>query len=553
MSETTLDRPAPELAEASLAAGAAAHTAAMASATMRLRRSVHVRTLEHRGVAVSCGHDAVVLDGAAAEQLWVALEPRLRTGVTAEALLASVPERARRVTGDLWQQLLDHRLVCVAGSTPDEATAGASSTLVEHFERTAHDPDRALARTRAAVVHLAGDLVLTQVLRETLAETGIAVDAGPDDLDEGPRVHTRKHVVITLRLPAERHHILLARAGGHRLVGPLPPGAAERTALGRWLELRAAEAATPLWSRDRIADALAAAQAVLVLLEILGEASPAGWTPVYHVTSPDVVAERHPLALLPSLGPMEHIVDLEEVLAAGPAPLREDDVLRAAEPLWSGPLTTWRGPVPGALPQLPIGLALAGVGTTDLVGVGLDTADARLSCVEQLAEHEAGLSVGRSPAAAVARAVTRAVLPGPWRPAPWGPAVTTPLARRLLQALTLREGVPVTLRSGTTGDAMPLTRVEVLEERGGLLATGLAAEPDRAVEEALLAAVGAVQAAPHDVRVGTDPVPRLAATQHDLVRWASGHGLVVRRPALSAAWSALGLHPCAVDRAQDRA
>lgn len=553
MSETTLVRPA-VLPDIDIPA----------SPVMRLRRSVQVRTLEHRGVAVSAGHDAVVLDGAAAEQLWLALEPRLRQGVSAEALLASVPERARRVTDGLWQQLVDHRLLCVAGSVGEE-TVFAAGPLAEHFERTAQDPGRAMARARVATVQVAGDPALAEALRGVLTETGILVDARTDAQDLPLAGLTQEYAVLTLRLAAERHHVLVARAGGYRLVGPLPAGEAERAALRRWLDLRAGEAVTQLWSRDRVADSLAAAQAVLVLLEILGEASPAGPAPVFHVTSPDVVAERHPLAVLPSLGPADHVVDLDEVLTAGDAAVPVDDVLRAAEPLWSGPLTTWRGPVPGALPQLPIGLAIAGTGAgaapagpastgaTEVVGVGLDTADARLSCVEQLVERETGLSVGRSAAAAVARAVTRAVLDGLWLPDRQAPAVTTPLARRLLQALTLREGVPVTLRSGSTRGPLPLTRVEVLDERGRRLATGLAAEPDRAVEEALLAGLGAVQAAPHGVSVSTAPMPRLPSTQENLVRWALASGPVVRRPAGSPLWSALGLHACIVDGPEDQA
>lgn len=544
MSEITLTRPAalpdvnraPDLPE---------------SPVLRLRRSVHVRTLEQRGVAVSAGHDAVVLDGAAAEQLWMALEPRLREGVTAEALRAGVPERARRVIDGLWQQLVDHRLLCVVGPAGQEA-AEATGLLAEHFERTAQDPGRAMTRAGTATVQVTGDPVLAKALRESLAQTGIPVDTRTD-APEPPDRLAQEHAVLTLRLPAQRQHVLVARAGGHRLVGPLPSGEAERTALRRWLGLRAAEDIAPMRSRDRIADSLAAAQAVLVVLEILGESTPAGPAPVFHLTTPDVVAERHPLAVLPSPGPADEVVDLDGLLAEDEAPLKEDDFLRAVEPLWSGPLTTWRGPVPDDLPQLPIGLAVAGHGTTDLVGVGLDTADARLSCVEQLAEHETGLSVGRSLTAAVARAVTRAMQHGLWLPDRHAPAVVTPLARRLLQALTLREAVPVTLRSGSSGGGLPLTRVEVLDERGGRLATGLAAETDRAVEEALLAAVGTVQAAPHGVSVSTTPVPRQPGTQEDLVRWASARGLVVRRPASSPVWSALGLHTCLLDGAEAQA
>lgn len=538
MSETTLTRPS---------APADRDPDRPVAPVLRLRRSVHVRTLEHRGVAVSAGHDAVVLDGAAAEQLWTALEPRLHEGVSAEALLAGVPERARRVTEGLWQQLVDHRLLCVA----DPAGEEPAGPLAEHFERTAGDPGRAMARARAAAVQVTGDPALAQALREALGETGVTLDAGTDAPDLSGL--TEEYAVLTLHLPAHREHVLVARAGGYRLVGPLPSGEAERTALRRWLSQRAAEEVTPLSSRDRIADALAAAQAVLVVLEVLGESSPAGPAPVFHLTSPDVVAERHPLAVLPPPGPVDEVLDLVALVAVDEAPLEEDELLRTLEPLWSGPLTTWRGPVPDALPQLPIGLAVAGHGTTDVVGVGVDTAGARLSCVEQLAEHETGLSVGRTLRTAAARAVTRVVQHGLWVPDRDPAAVTTPLARRLLQALTLREGVPVTLRSGSSGGVLPLTRVEVLDDRGGRLATGLAADRDRAVEEALLAAVGAVQAAPHGVSVSTAPVPRLPGTQLDLVGWAAKRGLVLRRPAPAPAWSTLGLHACLLDGAEDRA
>lgn len=525
---------------------------APAATALRLRRSVHVRTLEQHGVAVSAGHDAIVLDGTAAEHLWAALEPRLRQGVTPEELLAGVPERAHRATRGLWEQLVDHRLVCAAGPDGEQGPG----PLAEHFERTAPDPTRALARADQAVVGLDGDPGLTTMVREALADTGISTSPPADDLPVGGPVHgpalgpgTGDLAVLTLRLPdQELHQILLARAGGHRLVGPVPAEETAHRALARWLALRAEEGLSPLGPRDQIADRLAAAQAVLLVLELVAEVPRQDAHPRYHVTSPDVVAELHPLAVLPHPGPVTEVVDLTGLLAAAAPTAAEDDVLRDAEPLWSGPLATWSGPVPGDLPQLPIGLATAAVGRHELVGVGLDTADARMSCLEQLVEAETGLSVGRHPVAAAARAITRATAQGPWVPTGEAPRAGTPLARRLLQALTLREGVEVTLRAHVTGaTGGSLSRVSVLDTDGAVLAHGLAPTIDEATQEALLGAVGAAQAARHDVVVDPTPGPRLPGTQRSLVRWADEHGVVLRSPVHPPSWAVLGLHACSTD------
>lgn len=514
-----------------------------AGTPLRLRASVHVRTLEHRGVAVSAGHQAVVLDGQAAEHLWHALEPTLRVGVRLEDLLESVPPQARRATETLWRELEEHRLICALGAAPE-------GLLGEHFERTARDPGRAGDRAATAEVTCAGNPELVTQLHAALADTGLPLRPGGWPAT-GPDTWLGAHraAIVTLVLPQERHRVLLTGAGGWRLVGADPADAASRRAVRGWLDAREASGVVPLPERDEISDHLAAAQAVLAVLSLLADGTPPG-PPTYHVTTPDVVSETHPLLVLPDPGPADHPVDLQDLLDAIPATASLDDALRQAEPLWNGPLSPWRGPVPADLPQLPVGLATAGSGDVEVIGVGLDTADARASCLEQLAGLGSDLAVGRDALAAASRAIHADA----WSRARWAdPDRTEPgsaLARRLMHGLTLRAGVPAQVRSGPAVEPAGLTRAEVVDEGGAVLGTGIAPDQENAVEEALLAALATVLLAQHDLVLDPAPVPRLGSTQRSWAAWASRTGITVLAPEVPQVWGELGLHACAVARTE---
>lgn len=529
----------------------------------RLRRSVSSRTLDGRGIAVSAGRTAVVVDGAAAEGLWAALEPVLRSGVAVPALLDRLPQAARPAAASLIEQLEEHHLLCAAGGAP-------TGPLAEHFERIADDPAAASAAvTRARVEATGTDPGLITELVQAFEGTGISVRA-TGTAGAGPQA--APGATVTLQDPAGTEQtILVLRAGGWRLVGPAPTSTATHAALLDWVERQATQPHPASSARDRIADRLAAAQAVLDVLALI--AAGPGSAPVrYHVTSPDVVSELHQLEVLPDLGPADgsRLAAQDLLLEAQTGRGPDGAFLEGAQPLWLGPLSPWSGPVPADLPQLPVGLATAATGNTPVLETGLDTADARALCLERLAELtaldqgiDAGLvGVGRDLPTGAARAITRwALAERDWSDPVSGPAAATPTARRYWNALTLREAVPARVQTRRTSHPgrSDLALVEILDSSGTVLGTGLAPSAAQALEEALIPAVGTALTTSSGTAgtapgtsVSTAAQPRLAATREALLDWARDT-LLLSQPAGAHAWARWGLHPVQVQLGVERA
>lgn len=533
----------------------------------RLRRSVSARTLEGRGIAVSAGRTAVVLDGAAAEQLWAAIEPVLRTGVAVPDLLDRLPAAARPAAGGLLDQLEEHALLCAA-------TAPAEGPLGEHFERTADDPAAASAAAARTAVEVGGDDAgLVAEILEAFAGTGLRVRASRTPAVPLPGA---PGATVTTYAPGAEpgdgdagRSVLVLRAGDWRLVGPAPDSRGAREALRSWATRARALAGPANAARDGIADRLAGAQAVLDTLTTLSADRPGApdATPArYHLTSPDVVSEVHPLVALPDLAPGGELLAPEVLIGHGAGGAGTDgDFLEQTEQLWLGPLSPWSGPVPGDLPQLPVGLAVAGTAGHPVAEAGVDTADARAACVERLAEFTAAASaaasdsatgpsgvigVGRDPSHAVARAVTHwAHAHLTWTDPDEGRPETlpgSPFARRLWTALTIREGVVASTRTrtATVGGAPDLVLVEVLDAAGRVLGSGLATTAAAALDEALVPAVGSAlpQAGPRTT-ADSAPRPRLEPTRLALAAWAAVAPVEVRRPGGAPGWVRLGLHP----------
>lgn len=524
-------------------------------APRRLRATVHARTLQGHGVAVSAGHSAVVLDGRAAEQLWEALHPVLVAGTSKDALLGRVPQTARGAVDRLWEQLTDHGLLCAATGAPDRSGDGV---LAAHFERTAPDPSAALRAAGRSTALLAGDPGLVAEISEALAGTGLPTVDGGATLSE-PVAWLRSPGARIAQLTVDHSAdttgsatVILVRAGDWSLVGTWPTDTGRQRAITDWTRTRAAQAGPgPADGRAALADRLAAAQTVLRALAQI--AQPGGaHQGRYLVTTPDVVSEEHALLVLPEGEPLEEPL-LHEVLLAEPGgtdgtALGLDDQLRDLEPLWNGPLTTWHGPTPGDLPQVPLGLATASDGATTVIGVGLNTADARMSCVEQLSSHRTGHPVGRDPLTAAASAITdwalrRLSFTGAIEPAPLSPTV-----RRFTQALLLREGVQVSTScrsADVRGEALVLARCT--DQGEAVLGTGVGVGAAAAAEEALLAALGTVLARRVGVVRDERPRPLLVTTRTDLVEWSVRRGLRLLGVGDDSRWADLGLHPCRVE------
>lgn len=281
------------------------------------------------------------------------------------------------------------------------------------------------------------------------------------------------------------------------------------------------------------------------------------------VTTDELVSEPHRLPLLPELdaGRTGGFPEAPE-----PAPLLTDR-LDALAPLWDRVFGPVGEPVPGDLPQLPVGLARAG--RRGVSGCGATTAQARLDALVGSLHAvawgpdagPAGRGLGSTRAEAVGDAVGDLVLRAavPWKEVdPPGPMSAA--ARRLWAALTLRAGVAAGLRFHELEDA-GLWRAEVLAPSGALpapsggadpepappapdtavLASGAAADPDAALREALTRAVAAVQG--EDLPGLATHAARTPDAAASLAAWAAATGRVrVSAPAGAAAWAAHGVH-----------
>ena len=70
-------------------------TATTSYRCVRLRVGTRARSIDGRGIAISAGTSAVIVDDAGAQALWTTIEPVLRAGVEPERLMATAPRRGR--------------------------------------------------------------------------------------------------------------------------------------------------------------------------------------------------------------------------------------------------------------------------------------------------------------------------------------------------------------------------------------------------------------------------------------------------------------------------
>ncbi|CAL9502156.1 hypothetical protein SUDANB121_03476 [Nocardiopsis dassonvillei] len=570
----------------------------MSEPVLRLKRAVRARSLAAEGVAVSMGATAVVLRGAPADAVWRALEPVLRSGFTRAALVERFPAGGRAVLTGILGQLEEHGFLREA---EEEYELGATERAAyPHLEALTARPFAALRALAGSSVRVRGESVAVEAaVRRALGRAGfrdVSADTGPPE----------PGVLATVRTTVPGHpealHVIVAE-GGVWAAGPrdataspaaldalrawagaldepagADPGAPEseaaRTLVAAQLALAAvahvarvteeaapapeahaagaAEGAVP----TRVAHATRAAEGTAQTAVTdtaraaegngaAADARPAGGTrvrsPEFMVTTDELVSEPHRLPLLPELdagrpGEFPEAPEPAELLT---------DRLDALAPLWDRVFGPVGEPLPGDLPQLPVGLARAG--RRGVSGCGATTAQARLDAlVGSLhavawgpAAGPGGRGLGSTRAEAVGDAVGDLVLRAgvPWKEVdPPGPMSAA--SRRLWAALTLRAGVAATVRFHELEDA-GLWRAEVAG--AAVLASGAAADPDAALREALTRAVAAVQGEDlPGLAVHAARTPDAAAS---LAAWSAATGRVrVAAPAGAAAWAAHGVH-----------
>lgn len=543
-----------------------------APATVRLRRGVASRTMPGRGVAVSAGSTAVVINGRTAEQLWHLLEPRLRAGTTIDELVGMLPVAAAEFVRGLFGQLEEHNLLCFVEEPTAEAIPG-----LPYFENSAQYPLAAARRMGQVQLLLAAtEQALLDECRNALAESGFGkiqselVAAG--DMAALPCGKSTARMAM-LQLAGQQGPEPVAaaiEAGGWRVTGPTN-GQLELSQLPlllEWASEREENEPTQHPAVSRIGDKLAAAQMALAAMAAM---EPHGGDSAFMVTNPDIVSEPHPLFQLERLPRSDSRAAPENTwtqpmlaeLAEAPQP-DPADILPCYESLWQGLLTPWNGPDPGQLSQLPMGAAQAGFKRPDLPGIqetGLSTTAARLNCLEALATAWAGEAgphrtrrVGHTPAAALAAGMTHALdnRPGWIRMAETDAAGQFPArARRLFSTLSLRFGIDATVAMENLPlAAEPLFRATVVDGAGTTIGRGIAPRRELALEEALIKAAGNAQlvrdeAARH-LAARSMLGAELPETRSALARWAALNaaqaGMEISAPLHCGRWTRAGLH-----------
>lgn len=193
------------------------------TADVRLRRGTRTRDLEGRGVAVSTGGAAVVVDGANAVRLWAAVRPVLESGVDPDALLAAVPPAGRAVVAGLLDRLAEHDLLREVEDAPPEVPAATLDHL-ESITRRPHAAARALLAARLRVRYT-GSREVAEAAATNLAQAGFTplpdvVRAGAGDAWAGAGATTGATVVERQDGDAWVPVAFVAGTGDRRLVGP---------------------------------------------------------------------------------------------------------------------------------------------------------------------------------------------------------------------------------------------------------------------------------------------------------------------------------------------
>lgn len=588
------------------AAGNAAHARAgdgVARLT-RLKSGVRARSLADEGVAVSMGATAVVVRGARADALWRALEPTLRAGFDRASLVAGFPARGREFLEDVLDQWEDHGFL---RELEDEHELSASERAAyPHVESLTARPFAALRAIADSVVRVRSRCPLLEAqVRRALGRAGfrdVRTDTGPG-----------AGVLLTARVgvPGCRESLHLIAAGhGVWVSGPRDaPGDADLARrVRRWFDGLGASAAETAEAGDSgdagdasdlaITRSLVAAQLALALVAHAarsvggpgtpphdvpgsgGAASGALTDPEFMVTTDELISEPHPFVALPALG--EGGPDAASPPwptppppVSAPAPSLPERLEGVAH-LWDRVFGPVGEPVPGDLPQLPVGLAR--VERSVVRGCGTTTAEARLDALltalgavawpggpdggrppdgasSATAPDDAAVSAtdaeGSGPAgvgrglgltlpAAVGAAVGDLALrtDAGWKDTGPPPPLSAP-ARRLWAALTLRFGVAASARV-QEWDGTGLLRVEVRAPDGALLGRSVSPDADAAVREALTRAVA--DAALDDGSVAVSAT-RTAPVLASLTRWAAASGRVaVGQPTHAEEWAARGVY-----------
>lgn len=347
----------------------------MTTTNVRLRPTTSSRDMEGRGVAISAGGSAVVINGVHGVTLWRAVEPHLRRGVDPAGFVATLPASARSTVQSLMGELEDHGLL-VRDELEDDAAA--AHPAIDYLRRVCRAPVAAARRTASTSLTISGATGdLADALRVQLAVCGFAsvtFEPGADALGQSPIAMIRASDGL-----GQRTVVLIGACGGFCAVGPVEGADADHTEVvfRRWA-IDAPSSIGPNWA------ALVAGQAALAALramDVTSDASPT-MTPgnTYVTSTAELVAEPRQFTMFSDNAEPETLSVDDLALVPG-TETSVPDTLASMEALWDPVFGVVSGAVPGALPQQPVGLARSGDGR--VIGVGGSTAEARLAAVAE--------------------------------------------------------------------------------------------------------------------------------------------------------------------------
>lgn len=551
------------------------HDGNQQSAGIRLRRGVSSRSIQGRGVAISSGSTAVVINGNTAEKLWQYLEPRLRAGTTPTELSHALPASTAKIVRGLVEELESHDLLCVV-----EESIGSNENLpgIVHFEKTARRPVAAARRMAGAELRLtASNTQLFAECKNALEEAGfkpprenILRKHGPESVLQTPQgIETAELHILG---PAGWKAVaMVLESAGWRVVGPTNGylDSSQWPLLLDWARKRPAGFTLQHPAVSRLGSRLAATQLALAAMAAMDEKGQDDNDAVFMVTNPDIVSEPHPLFGLAPLGNGSHarkairVWGDRELAAELESPQPDpSEALPGYEQLWQGVLNPWNGPDPQKMGQLPLGIATASFSGAVAQGfneIGMTTASARINALEVLATLWAGTAepgwvrhVGHTRLAAVAGALVHSLDEKPgWVHEPGPTTCFTARSRRLWAALTLRFGIEATLLTECWhGGQAPIFRVTVKNLETDILGRGISPHREVALEEALIRAVGTAQIAV-DKNTANLLAPatlgmELGETRRLVTSWAAGErdrlGLSILTPGGTERWLNAGLH-----------
>lgn len=565
------------------------------SAPVRLRSTARSRTMPARGVAVSAGGDAVIINGGSAETIWSVMEPLLMAGCDPEELIGRFPTQGRPLIRSIMEQLDEHDLLREVET--HESIPADNSSLEEYFEQLTRRPRAAAARMARTAIGITGTCaVLNEAVRLAFTEVGFATVTtthipATDDGVNTVLVH-RSPLDAEGARPAAAEGVLTVLAvsgGGWHAAGPTnaQPFPQDVEAVHRWVRTKVPmrDRTDPepdiggIYAFNLVAAQLALAALNAVAREIeavemsaqppLEPAQVLAARPQFMVTSPSLVSEPHPVTTLTPLNPSNG--EVWHPTQVGTPESTDDSVLDALEPLWAGLFSRFAGPTPGSHEQLPLGMAEAG--TVDagvpgrlVAGTGLTTAEARLDALSVAATDLAlndfspidggfaqdTLTVSWSREAAAADATVGMLdRHAQWHPVGTPEELFSPRTRRMWAALVLRYHRTLRMETAALANDQTLHRCRVSVD-GRWTATGIAVTPEAAAEEALLRAAGITQFSVNSVEASgseTAPprslAPMLASSRTGILAWAKRNPQLIgyRIPSGAEYWSRVGLYP----------